>query len=63
MRSSSVLTVAADSLAGARDSPFLEIFKQKGFEVILMTEAIDEYCVGQLKEVRRRHVDGADRPV
>jgi len=42
--------LTADSLAGARDSPFLEIFKKKGFEVILMTEAIDEYCVGQLKE-------------
>lgn len=42
--------LTADSLAGARDSPFLEVFKKKGFEVLLMTEAIDEYCTTQLKE-------------
>jgi molecular chaperone HtpG len=42
--------LTGESLNSVRDSPFLEIFKKKGFEVILMVDAIDEYAIGQLKE-------------
>jgi len=42
--------LTGESLAQVKDAPFLEIFKKKGFEVLLMVEAIDEYAVTQLKE-------------
>ncbi len=46
----SIYYLTAESLPSAKESPFLEKFRKKNFEVLLMTEAIDEYSVGQLKE-------------
>ncbi len=42
--------VTADSLAAARSSPHLEIFRKKGIEVLLLTDPIDEWVAGHLGE-------------
>ena len=37
--------ITAESYAGAKDSPLLEIFKKKGIEVLLLSDAVD-YLIG-----------------
>ena len=43
--------ITADSLAGARSSPQLEIFRKKGIEVLLLTDRVDEWMLSHLFEV------------
>ncbi|MDB6085681.1 MAG: hptG, partial [Gammaproteobacteria bacterium] len=42
--------LTADSLAAARNSPHLEGFGRSGFEVLLLTDRIDEWVVSHLHE-------------
>jgi molecular chaperone HtpG len=42
--------VAADSLATAKSSPHIESLKKRGFEVLLLTDAIDEWIVDALRQ-------------
>ena len=42
--------ITADSLAAARNSPHLEIFRKKGIEVLLLHDRIDEWVTAHLAE-------------
>jgi molecular chaperone HtpG len=42
--------ITADSLAAAKNSPQLEVFRKKGIEVLLMSDRVDEWALGFLNE-------------
>ncbi|MGE3676718.1 MAG: molecular chaperone HtpG, partial [Burkholderiales bacterium] len=42
--------VTAESFAAARSSPHLEVFRRKGIEVLLLSDRVDEWLVGNLPE-------------
>lgn len=42
--------ITADSLAAARNSPQLEVFRKKGIEVLLMSDRVDEWALNYLTE-------------
>jgi molecular chaperone HtpG len=45
-----IYVITADSLAAAKSSPQLEIFKKKGIEVLLLTDRVDEFVLSHLYE-------------
>ncbi|MEO2216164.1 molecular chaperone HtpG [Chromobacterium vaccinii] len=42
--------ITADTLAAAKNSPHLEVFKKKGVEVLLLVDRVDEWVTGSLFE-------------
>ncbi|PUE59590.1 molecular chaperone HtpG [Limnohabitans curvus] len=42
--------ITADSLAAAKNSPQLEVFRKKGIEVLLMTDRVDEWALNFVQE-------------
>ena len=42
--------ITADTLAGAKSSPQLEIFRKKGIEVLLMADRVDEWALNYMHE-------------
>jgi molecular chaperone HtpG len=45
-----VYYITADTLAAAKGSPQLEVFKKKGIEVLLLTDRVDEWMLSHLYE-------------
>ncbi len=42
--------ITADSIAAAKNSPQLEVFKKKGIEVLLMADRVDEWALSHLHD-------------
>ena len=48
--------ITADSLAAAKSSPQLEIFRKKGIEVLLLVDRVDEWMLSHLFEVEGKQL-------
>jgi molecular chaperone HtpG len=48
--------ITADSVAAARNSPHLEVFKKKDVEVLLLTDRVDEWLVSHLTDYKGKHM-------
>ena len=42
--------ITADTMAAAKNSPQLEVFKKKGIEVLLMTDRVDEWALNYMHD-------------
>jgi len=53
--------VIADSFTAARSSPHLEVLKQKGIEVLLLSERVDEWLMENLREFEGKQLRNVAR--
>jgi len=57
----SIYYITGESKDQVSNSAFVERVKKRGYEVIYMTEPIDEYCVQQLKEYDGKNLVGVTK--
>ena len=53
--------LAGESAEQLRHSPYLEAFRAKGFDVLLLTDSIDEFTLPHLTEYKGKKLQAADR--
>merc|ERR1711988_325881 len=56
----SIYYLTAPDFAAAVASPYYEVFKKKGYEVLFMHEEIDDFMMGQLPEFEGKSVINAE---
>jgi molecular chaperone HtpG len=57
----SIYYITADTLAAAKSSPQLEIFRKKGIEVLLLVDRVDEWMLSHLYEFEGRTLSNVSR--
>ena len=53
--------LAGDNAAQLRNSPYLEAYRAKGFDVLLLTDPIDEFAIPALREYKGKKLQAADK--
>jgi molecular chaperone HtpG len=53
--------LTAETLGAARNSPHLEGFRKRGFEVLLLTDRVDEWLVAHLNEYQGKKLESVAR--
>jgi molecular chaperone HtpG len=53
--------LTGDTVAQLRNSPYLEAFQAKGYDVLLCTDPIDEFALPGLREYKGKKLQAADR--
>ncbi len=53
--------ITGDSLAAAKNSPHLEIFRKKGLEVLLLGERVDSWLADHLTDYEGKHLQSIAR--
>ena len=56
-----ILYLTGETLGAIRNSPHLEGFRKAGFEVLLLSDRIDEWVVGNLTEYQGKKLESAAR--
>lgn len=59
----SIYYLAGDDRERLRRSPHLEAFKKKGYEVLLLTDPVDEFAMARLQEFEGRPLKSVERGV
>lgn len=56
-----IWTLSGESRAAVENAPVLEVFKEKGWDVLLLTDPIDEFALPELREYKGKALKAADR--